>query len=145
MMTMDERKQNLTMTVGDAAAVDHMRQMVNSHEWRYAKTMPGVPHEYSLKWTWGRDEFRQAVNFIWENGVDAYFGRKTTSKRYWFDHESGWYYFVDPSDIAEGGYVTKTCQCINRARIDRYIFWESTDLIGTILKCRVKYANETKE
>ena len=44
-------------------------QLLESHDWIFAKTMPQNPHWYTLRRDWGNDEdFDMTVQFIRENG-----------------------------------------------------------------------------
>ena len=138
LLTAEDRIRNLTATVGDADTVARMRELIASHEWQFAKSMPYIPHEYSLKRAWSRDQFNEFLAFIWDHGVDAWFGTTVTPKRYWFDHEGGYYYFVDPLDLDGKKKATDICQLINRAKITNYEFWEDRDLLESRIRCKVK-------
>ena len=76
------------------------------------------------------------VAFIWRNGLDAWYGKKTHSNRYWFDHEEGYYYFVFPEDTDEEGKATPGSVLINRARICDFDFWK--DEVNGIVRCAPK-------
>ena len=138
-MSEDERRSGLTKTLGDSEDIKRVRELIERHEWRFAKTMPGVPHEYSLKWGWPKEDFNYFLNFIWDNGLDAWFSKKANApKRYWFDHETGWYYFVDPLDFTEDRKASEICKLINRARIELYDFWIEDTMFEKIMRCGVK-------
>ncbi len=142
-MNTDAMMKNLSETVGDPAEVEKIRRLISEHEWRFAKSMPYVPHEYSLRKGWAnKDDFDVLLNFVWDNGVEAYFGNNAGPKRYWFDYQTGYYYFVCPEDFTEDRKAAPVCVLINRGRIDRYKFWVEDDLLEPIVRCKVKRAGD---
>ena len=76
-------------------------------DWTFAKTMPQMPHEYSLRKKWkDEQDFIKAVLFIREHGYEKRFGSKTY--RY-YDIEGMCYWTM-------GNPIDKTI-LINRAKI----------------------------
>ena len=121
----DDRRKGLYETLGKAEEVDVIRMIVNRHYWRFAKTYAAFcPHEYTLREGWKQDsEFRMLVKHIWKYGLEAYYGKKTKPNRYWFDHETGYYYFIFPGDTDEEGNATEEIILVNRAKISEFDFW----------------------
>ncbi len=69
---------------------DEFRAFVNESQWKFASTMPNIPHEYTLRKRAANDErFASAVQFIRSNGYDQRFYSKTfvyfnvDDKQYW--------------------------------------------------------------
>lgn len=57
--------------------------ILNNAPFRFAKTMPNIPHEYTRRREWKDDAaFEWVVRFIRENGVQEKFGRKTFTYLY---------------------------------------------------------------
>lgn len=137
-MQQKERIRTLTETIGEKDEVARIRQLIGEHRWIFAKTYASFcPHEYTLRKDWAEDaEYRSLGNFIWSNGAEAYYGRKTVPNRYWFDHESGWYYFVFPDDTDEEGTINNQSILINRARICDFDFWK--DESRGIIRCAAR-------
>ncbi len=59
---------------------DDLVSFIEAVPWKYAKTMPHMPHEYTLR-KWAQElglesEFESAVRFIRENGYKERFGSK---------------------------------------------------------------------
>ncbi len=78
---------------------DEIREYIKSVYWKYAKTMPEHPHEYTLK-EWNpdkKDMFEKFCIFIRENGYDDYFYRKKL--RYY--NLDGYKYWTMGSPIEE--------------------------------------------
>lgn len=48
--------------------LEEFEDFVIHAEWTFAKTMPDIPHEYTLKKNNPRDVFKEAVEFIREKG-----------------------------------------------------------------------------
>lgn len=118
---------------------EQIREFINRHEWRFAKTYAAFcPHEYTLREWWNdRRQYNALVHHIWQNGVEAIYGT-TEPKRYWFDFMEGRYYFIYPEDTDQFGNATGKAYLINRALIADFIFFE--DMIG--MRCRTKRKNE---
>ena len=54
---------------------ERIEQLLAAHPWRVAKTMPKIPHEYTLRLLWANDEdFIWAVEYIRRVGYEARFG-----------------------------------------------------------------------
>lgn len=59
------------------------KQLINENKWRFAKTMPQHPHEYTLRDTWkNQADFVNLVLFIREHGVKEKFGKTTYTYLY---------------------------------------------------------------
>ena len=59
--------------------MEEIRKYISSVKWQYAKTMPEIPHEYTIK-GWNPDkvgEFEDFVKYINEHGKDEEFYGKT--------------------------------------------------------------------
>lgn len=53
---------------------ERVAELLESHRWIYAKTMPENPHHYTLRKEWGNEEdFIFVVNYIRQHGYKAYF------------------------------------------------------------------------
>lgn len=83
---------------------DKINELLNSHPFQFAKTMPTIPHEYTLRKHWNDQEFEQVVLFMREHGKEEKFYRKTFT--YWY--ANGYKYWT------MGAPVEKTI-LINRA------------------------------
>ncbi len=131
-----DRRKVLYETVGDSSEIEYIRRIVNEHEWKFAKTYAAFcPHEYTLRDKWNnRTDYNNLVNFIWRHGVLAQYG-KTEPKIYWFDHESGKYYFIFFEDFDENGHATDKATLINRANISDFEFWIDED---DMVRCKTK-------
>lgn len=137
---MQDRLRNLHETVGEKAEVEYIRKIVGENAWTFAKSYAAFcPHEYTMRKAWkNREDYKTLVRHIWKYGLDAYYGRATEPKRYWFDHETGLYYFIYPEDTDEEGNVTEEAFLLNRAKISDFVFWEDADLLGSRIRCRYK-------
>ncbi len=68
---------------------DEFAAFVAAAPWRFAKTMPHIPHEYTLRRQHDPAVFEAAVRFIREHGHRARWGRHThlyfnlNGKKYW--------------------------------------------------------------
>lgn len=61
---------------------EELKEYISSVKWRFAKTMPKIPHEYTIK-DWNPDKERFFIGFvkhIQKFGEDATF----YSKKYWY-------------------------------------------------------------
>ena len=48
----------------------NIQEILESQNWKFAKTMPETPHWYSVRDTWDSDfEFEKACQFILDHGV----------------------------------------------------------------------------
>ena len=99
----------------DGFSHDNFVAFIRSVPWRFAKTMPEIPHEYTLrpeaKELGLESEFESAVRFIRHNGYKERFGSKVYT-----------YYDVADEDGATWQYWTMGAPyertiLINRARI----------------------------
>lgn len=58
----------------DWAEFEHTAAILLAHSWRVAKTMPDIPHEYTLREAWGDDTlFDATVAYIRNHGYSAQF------------------------------------------------------------------------
>jgi hypothetical protein len=80
----------MTGTRAVAVALPEVERLLLSASWRFAKTMPEMPHWYTLRREWARDEeFAAAVLAIRQHGRrGAYRGNRYTylyldGMRYW--------------------------------------------------------------
>lgn len=86
---------------------------IESHEWRFAKTMPLEPHWYTLRKNWNDDDFIELVMFIRENGYIVrykkykYIHFNINGFHYWTMGAPIWYKSGTPCTIL-----------INRAKIE---------------------------
>ena len=111
--------------------VRKFRQFVDSHRWIFAKTYAAFcPHEYTLQRESNWEDFAEFFEFIWNNGFDAFYGKKLM-QRYFIDYERGWYYFVSYNDVDENGKAQKTATLINRASLKQWELVEEESLFGT--------------
>ena len=71
--------------------LEEATRILESKQWKFARTMPWVPHYYSLKVQWADPEqFVAAVQAIEDHGVPMLWGKKPAKKyldigewRYW--------------------------------------------------------------
>lgn len=138
-LTFDERLKNLTETVGPEVEVNRFREMIKSHVWKFATTYADFcPHEYTVRANgWSHDDMQFFAHHIWLYGMDACYG-KQEPKRYWFNHDDGYYYFIFQEDTDAEGNMTPACTLINRAKMVNFEFWVEEDLLGRIVRCKVK-------
>jgi hypothetical protein len=86
---------------------DTIREFIADHEWTFAKTMPQIPHWYTLKRKAKSDEvFADFVQEIRLRGVVRLFGRRTFT---YLDFD-GWTYWTMGEPVEE-------TTLINRARL----------------------------
>ena len=88
---------------------EEYRLIVTECSWRFAKTMPQIPHYYTLRKDATEDaNFVKLVTFIRSHGYDQKWGRR------WFRYLDldGWTYWT------MGAQVDATI-LVNRARLDR--------------------------
>lgn len=76
--------------------------------WRFAATMPEVPHEYTLRRQHDPQVFEAAVRFIREHGRPARWGRTT---RIYFELDGKRYWTM--------GWPVEQTIVLNRAALDR--------------------------
>jgi len=90
--------------------LDFVSEKLESAKFRFAKTMPTIPHEYSLKKSWESErDFEFIVSYIRENGVAEMFGRKQFIYLYIGDYK---YWTM-------GSPIERTI-LINRAKVKSY-------------------------
>ena len=86
---------------------DEIREFIAGHEWTFAKTMPHIPHWYTLKRKAASGEvFAQFVQEIRLRGVVRAFGRRSFT---YLDFE-GWTYWTMGEPVED-------TTLINRARL----------------------------
>ena len=70
-------------------SINNLKSFIDKSHWRFAKTMPGIPHWYTLKSDCDNNEFEQAVQTIRKDGYDdPYYGKvyraiNVGSYKYW--------------------------------------------------------------
>jgi hypothetical protein len=69
---------------------DDVVAALESVAWNFAKSMPHIPHWYTLRWDWkAKVPFEAVVTYIREHGSMRKFGSATLT---YFDH--GWTYWT---------------------------------------------------
>ena len=69
-------------------AYNHLLKEIRSKKYRFAKTMPQIPHEYSRKVEWKNDElFEKAVIFIRKFGKKELFMGREYTYLYMYDYK----------------------------------------------------------
>lgn len=61
---------------------DKVNELLNSHPFRFAKTMPTIPHEYTLRKQWNDEEFEEVVLYMRKHGKEEKFYSKAFT--YWY-------------------------------------------------------------
>jgi hypothetical protein len=106
--------------------------LLNNSIFKFAKTMPTMPHYYTLKDQWSnKDKFIQVVKFIYENGISEKF--YNTYHRYYYANgykywcyakvnliKNDMVYWMDKKKIIEkniNDYAENVCILINRAKV----------------------------
>ena len=76
---------------------ERIRKFINSVTWKFAKTMPENPHEYTLKMASPKteNEFLAFVIFIREHGTPE----KFFSKTFMYYYIDGWKYWTMGSPL----------------------------------------------
>lgn len=88
---------------------EQVRDFIERSKWKFAKTMPQIPHYYTLRKDAERDqEFLGFAQFIRDFGYDASFGKT----RYRYADFDGWQYWTM-------GFVLDSTILINRAQTNR--------------------------
>jgi hypothetical protein len=85
-----------------------IRKFIETHPFKFAKSMPYIPHEYVLSKNVPEEEFHQFAKLIHDNGTDEKFGKRLYRYLYYQDHK----YWILPSPTP-GVFV------LNRARIKK--------------------------
>lgn len=100
--------------------------------WKFAKTMPKIPHDYTLKESWGdKFLFEAIVEHIYRNGIIERFWNTYTRYYYHGEFKYWCYARVNPGDddnvtYKENGkilvysveeYSSNLCILINRAKL----------------------------
>lgn len=86
---------------------EEIRQFIGDHEWVFAKTMPQIPHSYTLRRKAKRDEdFSSFVQEIRFRGVVRQFGQRSFT---YLDFD-GWTYWTM-------GEPVENTTLINRAQL----------------------------
>ena len=74
-------------------------QILESKSYRFAKTMPEIPHFYTLKREWDNlKEFEKAVSYIRENGQKELW---QDGQHYTYLYVNGWKYWTMGSPVSE--------------------------------------------
>jgi hypothetical protein len=66
---------------------DDFHKFVSNAPFKFAHTMPWIPHSYTLIKQNDKDEFIEAVRFIQKNGVQEKFGRRFYTYYYCGDYK----------------------------------------------------------
>lgn len=74
-------------------------ELLLNADFTYAKSMPEIPHWYTLRETWDDREFIEVVQFIRANGVREWFYRK----RYTYYYLNGYKYWTMGSPLHNSG------------------------------------------
>lgn len=89
---------------------EQVGQILEAQAYKFAKTMPWIPHWYTLKETWDDPIlYRDVIAWILQNGELRMWGKKKTIRRY-FDFGE-WRYWPMTTDPEES-------ILLNRAKID---------------------------
>ena len=79
--------------------IENIKQILESKEYRFAKTMPESPHFYTLKREWDNlKEFEKAVSYIRENGQKELW---QDGQHYTYLYVNGWKYWTMGSPVSE--------------------------------------------
>ena len=74
-------------------------QILESKAYRFAKTMPEIPHFYTLKREWDNlKEFEKAVSYIRKNGQKELW---KDGEHYTYLYVNGWKYWTMGSPVSE--------------------------------------------
>ena len=99
------------MSAADRMTLDELRTFIAESTWTFAKTMPEIPHEYTLlKNARSETTFKRVVRAILIAGYDEFF----YATRYRYVDVDGWQYWVCVSLETE-----HKSTLINRARLNR--------------------------
>lgn len=106
--------------------------LLNNSKFKFAKTMPTMPHFYTLKDSWDdKNKFIEVVKYIYANGVIGKF-YNSYNKYYYANGYKYWcyakinlskndlVYWIDKKKIIEkniNDYAENVCILINRAKI----------------------------
>lgn len=72
---------------------EEFEQAINEASFQVAKTMPKIPHEYSVKKNWSdKNKFEDVAQFIIENGYKQNFFTRTYT---YFDYNGYQYWTID--------------------------------------------------
>lgn len=91
---------------------DKVKELLDSVSFRFAKTMPKNPHEYSHRKDWDIDkDFVDVVLFIRENGIKEKFWRK----EFIYYYHNGYKYWTMGNPVS---YIDRTkTYILNRAKV----------------------------
>ena len=73
---------------------------IEKHEWRFAKSMPFIPHWYIVRKNCDDQEFVDFVKYIEKYGIDKPFGKKMVFRYLDIDKYSYWS-MKNPIEITE--------------------------------------------
>ena len=106
----DDTPQRVEMTM------DELREFVRTSPWKFARTMPQMPHEYTLREK-APDEklFERVVLYIRQAGYKANFGSVT----YTYLDIDGWKYWTMGAPLGPTGRYDRSIHTIliNRAKL----------------------------
>lgn len=89
--------------------IDKIRSIIGKSYWKFAKTMPHIPHYYTLRMHAARDEdFVELVEFIRSHGYDENWGRRVHR----YVDLDGWKYWTMGTRL-------ESTVLVNRARLER--------------------------
>lgn len=83
-----------------AISTDQAREIVNRFHWKFAKSMPTIPHEYTVKSKTNRqdaEDYEKLFRYIYENHYIRYF----YGKPYKYVDIDGYSYWIMTDDIRE--------------------------------------------
>ncbi len=103
-------------------------QFVNAYSWRYAKTYAKkCPHEYYVRQKLpeaGRQQFAEAVQFIRDNGFEAYYFKR---KGIYFIHGDHYYWEMEPHLPPDEVTILNRAALADYDRVDNTWVWKGTD------------------
>jgi hypothetical protein len=84
---------------------EKLKEVLHSKKWKFAKTMPTMPHSYTLEKNWeDKKLFNECWDYINKHGEERIYGRRIY-----------WYYRIDNHDYWSL-HVTE-CKIINRCEV----------------------------
>jgi hypothetical protein len=77
---------------------ERVHQLLDSVEWKFAKTMPWIPHFYTLKMKWtDQEDFYNVVRYLRAYSVTETFGKK----QYDYYYYNGYKYWTMGAPVAD--------------------------------------------
>jgi hypothetical protein len=91
--------------------IDELREFIRTSPWTFARTMPEIPHEYTLRKN-APDEklFERVVLYIREAGYEGIFGSAT----YTYLNIDGWKYWTMGAPLKDTTLINRAKK-VNRA------------------------------